>query len=68
MSGESSQQGQAGAHKEHSVDRPRDTPRHVDVIGGVPSGFSPLRWVLVIVPLLLVIIGGVYLLGLWTTS
>ena len=68
MSGESSEQGQAGAHKERSVDQPRDTPRHVDVIGGERSGFSPLRWVLVIVPLMLVILGGIYLLGLWTAS
>lgn len=68
MSGESSQQGQAGSHKEHSVDQPPDTPRHVDVIGGEPSGFSPLRWVLVIVPLLLAIIGGVYLASVWTAS
>jgi len=68
MSGESSQQGQAGAHKEHSVGQPRDTPRHVAVIGGVPSGFSPLRWVLVIVPLMLVVLGGIYLAGLWTAS
>lgn len=68
MSGKSTQQGQAGAHKEHSVDQPRDTPRHVDVIGGEPSGFSPLRWVLVIVPLLLVILGGIYLASLWTAS
>ena len=67
MSGESGQQGQ-GAHKGHSLEQPGETLRHVDVIGAEPSGFSPLRWLLVIVPLVLVIIGGVYLLGVWTAS
>lgn len=42
--------------------------RHAQVIGAGPTPNGPLRWVLVIVPLLLVIVGGVYLLGLWTTS
>lgn len=42
--------------------------RHAQVIGTGPTPNAPLRWVLVIVPLLLVIVGGVYLLGLWTTS
>jgi len=68
MSGESSQQGQAGAHKEHSVGQPRDIPRHVGVIGAERSGFSPLRWMLVIVPLLLVDLGGIYLASMWTAS
>jgi cytochrome c len=59
MSDEPTQQGPATA---------RDTVRHVDVIGAAPSGFSPLRWLLVVVPLTLVVLGGIYLAGLWTAS
>jgi cytochrome c len=59
MSDEPTQEGQA---------RVRDTLRHVDVIGAAPSGFSPLRWLLVVVPLLLVIFGGLYLVSLWMAS
>lgn len=68
MSGESSQQGQSGAHEGHSLEQPGDARRHVDVIGAEPSGFSPLRWLLVIVPLALVVLGGIYLAGLWMAS
>ncbi len=68
MSGESSQHGQPGAHEERGAGQARDTLRHVDVIGAERSGFSPLRWMLVIVPLLLVVVGGIYLASLWMAS
>jgi cytochrome c len=69
MSGDQSEQGEAGAHKETRVVRARaSTLEHEGMHGAQPSNSSPLRWVLVIVPLMLVILGGLYLAGLWTAS
>lgn len=54
---------QAGAIAEQGRAAP-----HVPVIGAEPSRSSPLRWMLVIVPLLLVVFGGIYLASMWTAS
>ena len=51
-----------------AINQPRDVPRHVDVIGAEASRTSPLRWALVLLPLMLAILGGVYLLGVWVVS
>jgi len=44
------------------------TARHAQVIGTGPVHNGPLRWVLVIVPLLLVVVGGIYLASMWMAS
>lgn len=54
---------QAGAIAEQEQAAP-----HAQVIGTGPARNGPLRWVLVVVPLLLIVVGGVHLLGVWTTS
>ncbi len=67
MSGEPSQQDEAGVQEDSAGQSP-GAIRHVGTIGGEAGHGSPLRWVLVIVPALLVVLGGVYLAGQWMTA
>ena len=68
MTVESNARNRGDAHEAPAIDQPRDAPRHVDVIGAEPSRTSPSRWVLVLMPLMLAILGGVYLMGVWVMS
>jgi cytochrome c len=53
----------AGAREDSGAGLDRGAPRHVSVLGTVPGGNAPLRWIIVIVALLLVALGGTYLLS-----
>jgi cytochrome c len=53
----------AGAREDSGAGPDRDAPRHVSVLGTVPGGNAPLRWIIVIAALLLVALGGTYLLS-----
>lgn len=62
-------QDQAGAHQDDSDERGRNPGKHVDVIGRTPpGGNSPLRWMVVAIPALLIVLGGYYLVSMLLTS
>lgn len=58
----------AGAREDSGAGPDRSAARHVSVLGTEPSSNAALRWIVVIVALLLVALGGAYLLSNFMAS
>jgi len=68
MTGEPSRHDKAGVHEGGRAARARSNLGHDGAAGPEPGNTSPLRWALVIVPLVLLVLGTAHLAGLWTSS
>lgn len=69
MTVEPNSQRQPGVHQDDGERRDGSLGKHVDVIGGTPpGGNSALRWIVVAIPVLLIVLGGYYLVSMLLTS
>jgi cytochrome c len=68
MTVEPRRQRSAGTNNEARAGLASDTPQSGRAVEPGPSGTSPLRLLLVLVPLVIIVAAGTNIMGLWTTS